>query len=143
MGYQDEDRHGRFHEGYVIGLLEEEQGSGLFRELTLRHDGERRDAVQLNWVCVGCDCGWRSPRVFAPRGTEWTPCHVWLAHGQDDAIVAGYEETARIIWRAHVSEVNALPGPLTLKMDGDEFRRVQNEMIDREIAARRAAGGSR
>jgi hypothetical protein len=135
MGYQDQDKHGRFHEGYVIGLLEEEEGSGLFRELTLRHDGRHdRAAVPLRWVCVGCDCGWRSPRLFAPRGTDWTPCIVWLAHGQDDAIVAGYEEGARKIWREHMDEENRRSESLKLRMDGDEYTRALRESVARRRA---------
>ena len=118
MGWFFDDLHE--HEGYLIGLLEEGESSGLFRELTLRRDGEVGDAIALRYVCVGCDCGWRSPRMFAPRGTEWTPCHVWLAHGQPDEIVEGYEETARKMWRAHAESMRENGAPL-LRIDQDGY----------------------
>jgi hypothetical protein len=133
MGWQHEE-HGTAHEGYLIGLVEEERGSGLFRELTRRHDGNIDGAIPLRYVCVGCDCGWRSPRMFAPSGTEWTPCSVWLAHGRgDDSIADGYEESARKIWAAHVADVREHGTPV-LRCDEDGMRRAW----DRAVARRRS-----
>jgi hypothetical protein len=137
MGYQDQDRFDHFHEGYVIGLVEESHG--LYRELTLRHDGDRHASgppIPLQWVCVGCECGWRSPRLFAPSGTEWTPCHVWLAHDRDDAVIAGFEEGARKIWREHIAQINARTEPLMLRMDGEEFSRVLREQSYQNVKRR-------
>lgn len=134
MGWQHEE-HGLEHEGYLIGLVDD-GGRGLFRELTLRHDGNIQDAIQLEHVSVGCDCGWRSSRMRAPSGTEWTPCQVWLAQGRDDSIAEGYEESARKIWLAHVADVREHGAPM-LRVDEDGMRRAWDRAVARRVDERK------
>ena len=122
MGWFYDDDDVRGHEGYLIGLVEEGRGSMLFRELTLRHDGnDVHNPLPLEFVCVGCDCGWRSPRLRVPAGTNWTPSHVWLATGLSDEVIEGYEESARKIWRAHVEQIRK-DGDPRLHVDEDGYR---------------------
>lgn len=141
MGWMsDEDGH----EGYLVGLVPEigktldgaEYESTILRELTYHRDGARPGEVPLQWVCVGCECGWRSPRMCAPSGTHWTPCIVWLAHGRDASIVEGYEESARKIWAAHVAEVRAHGMPI-LRVDQDGMQRAWDRAVARREQERR------
>ena len=123
MGWQSDDSA---HEGYFVGLIESEPGSGLFREINYLSERGRGDLhehapIPLQYVCVGCDCGWRSPRLFAPRGTDWTPYTVWIAHGQPDEIAEGYEESGRKLWQAHVEEIRKNGAP-RLHIDQDGYR---------------------
>jgi hypothetical protein len=112
------------HEGYLIGLVPISDDSRTLREVSYHVDGAV-DSIKLQYVCVGCECGWRSPRMFAPSGTEWSPAMVWLAYGSSDEVVAGYEESARKVWRAHVDDV-AKNGKPRLRVDEDGFREAWN-----------------
>lgn len=126
------------HEGYLIGLVPEigktidggEYESEVLRELTYHRDGSRQENVPLQWVCVGCECGWRSSRLRAPSGTFWTPCHVSLASGRDDSISEGYEESARKIWVAHVADVRTHGMPI-LRVDEDGMRAAWDRAVRR------------
>lgn len=136
MGWMSDDSK---HEGYVIGLVESEPRSGLFRELTYLSERDREDLhtrapIALEWICVGCDCGWRSPRMVAPRGTDWTPYIVHLASGQDEAARAGYEESARKMWCRHVKECADRP-VLTIDMDElDRYARDRAARAERRLS---------
>jgi hypothetical protein len=131
------------HEGYLVGLVPEvgktidglEYESDNLRELTYHRDGERQDDVPLRWVCVGCECGWRSPRLHAPSGTHWAPCHVRLACDRDDSISEGYEESARKIWAAHVADVRTHGMPL-LRVDEDGMRAAWDRAVARRAQER-------
>jgi hypothetical protein len=138
------------HEGYLIGLVPEsgktieggrEYESEILRELTYHRDGQRTDTVPLRYVCVGCDCGWRSPRMHAPSGTEWTPCHVWLAQGRDESICEGYEESARKIWLAHVADVRKNGMPI-LRVDEDGLHAAWDRAVARRAAERNRNEGT-
>lgn len=144
MGWQSIEAGLEEHEGYLVGLVREsgktldgiEYESETLRELTYHRDGTRQDDVPIQWVCVGCECGWRSPRLRAPTGTHWTPCHVWLAWGRDDSIIEGYEESARKIWVAHVAEVRAHGMPM-LRVDEDGMRAAWDRAVARRDLERK------
>lgn len=132
------------HEGYLVGLVPEvgktidgiEYESGILRELGYHRDGDRQGDVPLQWVCVGCDCGWRSPRMLAPTGTHWTPCRVWIAYGADDSIVEGYEESARKLWLAHVRDIREHGSP-RLRVDEDGMHRAWDRAVARREQERK------
>jgi hypothetical protein len=65
-------------------------------------------------VQIGCDCGWRSPLLRAPHGTEWRPCHVELPkHEQEDGhrdwVLREpwpcFERSARKVWAEHCADL--------------------------------------
>lgn len=104
------------HEGYLVGLVFDDAGvfmgnagypdpasgmrSGRMRELSARDEGP---IPSLRFVKVACGCGWRSPLIRAPSGTEWHPCIVCTS----DA----FDEQCRKLWRAHLgSSPRALDG---------------------------------
>ena len=94
MGWLLDDTDG--HEGSLIGLVAcpdaRRRGDG-FRELTAFDDEDAAAGIYLQWLQVGCTCGWRSPRMEAPIGACWWPGHV--------ETTTWYEAQARTIWRAH------------------------------------------
>lgn len=94
MGWTNDAAPG--HEGHLVGLLAcddaRRRGDG-FRELTIHDDRAATKGIFLRWVQVGCDCGWRSPRLDAPIGACWWSAYV-------DA-PEWFEEECRVIWRAH------------------------------------------
>lgn len=75
------------HEGYIVGVVEEH---GRWRELMLG-DGDQ----PVRTMQVGCDCGWRSPRMMAPPRAEYWPS---VVHLRDDRV----EDVCRELWREHV-----------------------------------------
>jgi hypothetical protein len=95
MGWFYEERPG--HEGYIAAFVEREPGSALWRELSYPVQEESSDVRR---IAAACACGWRSPHVLAPRGTEWSPFAVWLPA----ECKAKYEDGARILWRRHVED---------------------------------------
>lgn len=91
------------HEGYVVGIKRIE-GTSQFREL----GSDDLDVIPLNWIQVGCECGWRSPRILAPSGTKWTPCCVTLPSERKD-------DEASLIWQRHVSSLADTEGMVLLR----------------------------
>jgi hypothetical protein len=93
MGWVNEDAPE--HEGYVVGLVEEEERVGGY--VRLRELAYPKDDCQLSRVRFfqsACECGWRSRRFFAPVKAEWSPFTLEL-HDAD------IEEDARQLWRRH------------------------------------------
>lgn len=92
MGWLNDNAPG--HEGWLVALIrDEEHGlarNDYFRELYL---GDMRSMTVLH-MQVGCDCGWRSPRMPAPPSATWHPCILCV----DDAT----EERCRLLWRRHL-----------------------------------------
>ncbi len=78
------------HEGYLVPL---ERSGSLWREIYYPDNAVRE---QLDAVCIGCDCGWRSPRLLAPFGTSYHPFAVTASEW--------FEEQARALWRKHVRD---------------------------------------
>ena len=92
MGWLNDNAPG--HEGWLVALVrDEEHGlarNDYFRELELCDTRTRF----VSTMQVGCDCGWRSPRMAAPLGAEWHPFILYV----DDAT----EERCRGLWREHL-----------------------------------------
>jgi hypothetical protein len=93
MGWCHSDFPG--HEGYPVALVPVDVGGYIrFRELAYP------DAAELPRVhvfAIGCECGWRSRRFYAPLTACYSPHSMDLGD-------AGAEEEARAIWAAHVGE---------------------------------------
>lgn len=82
-------------EGYLVAV---DKADGLWEEITyqkMRPIVKKTPGVRyrVNTVQVACDCGWRSPRIAAPGGTEWSPYIV--------TTTKLFEERARDIWLRH------------------------------------------
>lgn len=99
MGWCDANREG--HEGYLIGLVEDED-RGLPAEAYMRRLAYPRDDAErsVEALQVACDCGWRSARFSAPPGTTWLPFSVQLPAYARDAI----ESISVELWRCHLSD---------------------------------------
>lgn len=88
------------HEGYFVGLLpamnaDNSKSDWRFRELSsAAGDDPGATDWPLRSVQVGCECGWRSPRLEAPVGTVWVPFSVFAPEW--------FEDEARVYWREHV-----------------------------------------
>lgn len=88
------------HEGYLVGLVPAANRDGTlstwrYRELSSESgDDPGRTDQPLRTVQVGCECGWRSPRLDAPWGTMWVPFMVFAPEA--------FEEDARRYWREHL-----------------------------------------
>lgn len=94
----DGQEHSNDHEGWVVAVVRDGYG---WRELHLD------DAPQdVTYVQVGCECGWRSPRLIAPLGTRFAPCFVDFPtrHGQRDDL---YHDTAADLWSIHMDQMSA------------------------------------
>jgi hypothetical protein len=89
MGWMHEDTA---HEGWVVAVERREQ-HGWTRWSEIGMDDQIGE-VPAQWVQVGCDCGWRSPRLVAPVGTVWAPCSVFFPD-------AGFDDAAHDLWREH------------------------------------------
>ncbi len=119
------------HEGYVVGLVPVEpeaakaaaapelHGAEIsreewhqyvnrygrpiwWRELSGRGaSGTPDDAQPVREIQVGCDCGWRSRRFFAPPGTRYSPSIVSFP---DEGNEVGFEDYARRVWRRHCED---------------------------------------
>jgi hypothetical protein len=100
------------HEGYVVAFVErtmrvandrrnDEVGSGVWRELGYPDDSAP-GVLDVRRIAVACDCGWRSPTLYAPHnGATYRPFSVTLTSERD-------EERAREIWRAHCHSLSGL-----------------------------------
>jgi hypothetical protein len=111
------------HEGYPVALMPVNVGGYVrFRELGYPDLVEHAERVHL--FSVGCECGWRSRRFYAPLTASYSPHSMDLG---DD----GAEDEARAIWAAHVAadvrlELERAMGRsrfLPAKI-GDDFRRL-------------------
>jgi hypothetical protein len=91
MGWSTESAPGC--EGYLVAIEPVPGHEWRYRELTHADDGHRGE-VRLTRVQVGCECGWRSPRIDAPIGTNWYPSSVEAP--------AWFEEDARKRWHEHI-----------------------------------------
>ena len=93
------------HEGYVIALvhrrdIDGRELVGLYRELGYPLDDTDRSDVQR--ICAGCDCGWRSPHwtpfpwwVDGERhAPEWSPFCAWVSPRD--------EERMADLWNEHL-----------------------------------------
>ena len=83
------------HEGYLIGIVQQDELR--WRELGFDDEARargRRYGIPLSMIQVGCDCGWRSPRIAAPFGTYWSP---FIVNTREE-----FEEEMRERWREHV-----------------------------------------
>jgi hypothetical protein len=101
------------HEGYVVGLVEEEvefiypnlprrqpHHSKHLRELTYSRDHDREvpeGGLRVATFQVACECGWRSPRFVAPFRARWLPYSLELGD-------EGLEDAARELWGAHYDD---------------------------------------
>ncbi|HKY40716.1 MAG TPA: hypothetical protein VJN18_32500 [Polyangiaceae bacterium] len=85
------------HEGYLIGLVKPKDG-WRYRDLN-EGDGQ---VDRVAYVQVGCDCGWRSPRIYAPVGTKFIPSVVLAEPAFDDLAVE--------LWKEHVAATAARVG---------------------------------
>lgn len=111
MGWFREDPR---HEGYVVGLVDEEitlPGAAgdvrakVLRELSYYRDHDRDvppEGLRVQAFQVGCECGWRSPRFLAPINARWHP-HV-LELGDEWT-----ENRAREVWGRHYDEETRRP----------------------------------
>lgn len=98
MGWFSSDHPG--HEGYLVAFVAKRSDSGLVRELGYPEDDEPIPTGRIDFVAVGCECGWRSPRLAAPPRTEWFPHCVELSDERA-------ENGARLIWWEHVHSEGA------------------------------------
>lgn len=99
------------HEGFLVGLVRDSEKVGGFRELRYpdeSHGGKQRIAH----VHVECECGWRSPPLHAPLGTEWSPFTVKLPRHETEDYERGsfglqarppFEPRCRQLWQDHVT----------------------------------------
>ncbi|MBV8979289.1 MAG: hypothetical protein JO086_00135 [Acidimicrobiia bacterium] len=122
MGWFSSDHPG--HEGYVVGLVPRSEWA--WRELTTGDDGEH----PLRMIAVGCDCGWRSPRLYAPPGTRWSPYIVDLPTKTDD------ERAYRIWWHGHIENAGEVEPAPTLREEADRIHEVAYPLAER-MAVRR------
>lgn len=100
MGWLNDKAPG--HEGWLVALVrDEERGlarNDYFREMdledvrSLRCEAAPRPGMNMQ---VGCDCGWRSPRMRAPSGAEWHPFMLTVDEATEDA--------CRALWREHLN----------------------------------------
>lgn len=82
------------HEGYPVALMPIDVGGYIrFRELSYPDAAE---LARVHVFCVGCECGWRSRRFYAPLTASYSPHSMDL--GDADA-----EAEACAIWSAHVA----------------------------------------
>jgi hypothetical protein len=107
------------HEGYPVALVPvDDDGAGYVRfmeadrpevALLLPRDTERELHQRVRVFQVGCDCGWRSRRFYAPLTAYYSPHSLEL--GDDQA-----EEEARVIWLRHVNDDAFHDGQLVLHL---------------------------
>jgi hypothetical protein len=92
MGWLHDEHPG--HEGYVVGLVEEDKSQGRWREL---REGDKDKGARVERIKVACDCGWRSRVFHAGLRADWWPNIVEL---HDERL----EIAARAVWTAHLEE---------------------------------------
>ena len=96
MGWLVDDEHIDDHEGYLVGVIKDDWS---WRELGPNDTGTHK----LQWVQIACSCGWRSQRLWAPIGAEWSPCCVFL---DSDAEYDAF----RSVWESeHRSQLDRIP----------------------------------
>jgi hypothetical protein len=88
------------HEGWLVGLVPATNPDGTisdwrYHELWSSAGDDLRMEIPLRVVQVGCDCGWRSPRLQAPDGTHYWPSYV---HAPE-----WFEDACRLLWREHIA----------------------------------------
>ena len=91
MGWSFDDLPG--HEGYIVGLVQDETSSWRKRELRMGDE-----AQPVEHIAVACDCGWRSQIVRAPYGTRFLPSTVVFRELDEERV----EDLALAHWREHV-----------------------------------------
>jgi len=103
MGWCSEDGT---HEGYLVGLVRDEvQGffvghvQGKWRELGGRDVDDL--SIKLQYVRIGCSCGWRSPLLAAPSGCEFAPSFV--------SAPSRFEDACTTLWQRHVAAAGTAP----------------------------------
>lgn len=93
MGWLRDDQPD--HEGWVVAVVRDD---GRWRELQYG-DVEQ----EISYVQIGCECGWRSPRLVAPLDTRWSPCMVvfpsWSSIEPDEL----YDDAAADLWDHHIA----------------------------------------
>ena len=97
MGWFNDNAPG--HEGYVIGLVEDDKGetwSPSGKRLRKLGTGDKA-RTRIPFVQVACDCGWRSKVFIAPIGTDFWPSTVALTSERS-------EDRAAAIWRLHADD---------------------------------------
>lgn len=80
------------HEGFIVGVEPEPRGY-RWREVGSQLV-EPPATRPVSYVQVACECGWRSARILAPPGTEWSPNIVMLRESEQ-----GFEEACWQIWK--------------------------------------------
>lgn len=96
------------HEGYLVAMVPDDDAGGFnghvpsrLRELSARSDGAGTARLPVRWVRVACACGWRSPLLYAPHGTEFVPS-ICIA---PDA----FEDQCGELWLVHVATTGRAP----------------------------------
>lgn len=86
----------------LIADRDERTGNAYWHELQYP-DGRGGEVPPLLVLCVqvACECGWRSPRIRAPRGVVWSPWNVTIASPLQ-------EEQMRELWRSHLANSSEL-----------------------------------
>lgn len=96
MGWFSDDLDpGYRHEGYAVALTQDD--GWRWRELGSDDTGTHA----VKWMQIGCSCGWRSPRMLAPQGTDWSPCCIFLPGSGEDP--EHWEDVARLFWLDHMA----------------------------------------
>jgi hypothetical protein len=81
MGWQVCEDWAVGHEGYLRAMDDAGDPVG--------YPEERKLAVRE--VCAECECGWRSRRIAAPKGTHYVPYAVVADEATEDRIEAEWE----------------------------------------------------
>lgn len=85
------------HEGYPVALVAEDaDGNGYVRFRELGYP-TAEELLRVHVFQVGCCCGWRSRRFYAPLTARYSPHSLEL--GDEKA-----EDEARGIWLRHVKD---------------------------------------
>ena len=117
------------HEGYLVGVVPRRgPDSWLYRELSSANGDDDRREIPLRFVQVGCDCGWRSPRIEAPMGTHYWPSYVEAPEW--------FEDDCRKRWREHVKRETLTSSKPATTTDGtaDSEEESQGEKPSKVLA---------
>lgn len=98
------------HEGFLVALTKRSPDDYRWYELGSHPDDQSEVVVQA--VQMGCECGWRSPRICAPSGTTWFPSVV-CAHQEFEAYMQQF-------WKEHL-ELEGKRNPKHVKLIGDVY----------------------
>lgn len=111
----------RGHEGYAIGLVHDPDGTIYSDRISYRqvNDGDviAPFRTDVTYVQVACDCGWRSPVMSAPYGTEWAPRCVFFP---TSALGPAWDDVIADIWRRQ--HIDVLTAATTLYAARTELR---------------------